>query len=78
MIATTALSLGVATDILTAASLSYFLHKMRTGYKRYVFVHFSCFSEVQLRQVRYAHKSSHHILRQYRHVNKVNIIYVSR
>ncbi|KAF8490830.1 hypothetical protein F5888DRAFT_1807870 [Russula emetica] len=33
-LATTALSLGVATDILTAASLSYFLHKMRTGYKR--------------------------------------------
>jgi len=29
-----ALSLGVATDIFTAASLSYFLHKMRTGYKR--------------------------------------------
>jgi len=33
-LATTALSLGVATDILTAASLSFFLHKMRTGYKR--------------------------------------------
>ncbi|KAH9980031.1 hypothetical protein BGW80DRAFT_474524 [Lactifluus volemus] len=31
---TVALSLGVATDVFTAASLSYFLHKMRTGYKR--------------------------------------------
>ncbi|KAI0250986.1 hypothetical protein BJV78DRAFT_517121 [Lactifluus subvellereus] len=29
-----ALSLGVVTDVITAASLSYFLHKMRTGYKR--------------------------------------------
>jgi len=29
-----ALSLGVATDVFTAASLSYFLHKMRTGFKR--------------------------------------------
>jgi len=36
MLATTALSLGVATDIFTAASLSFFLHRMRTGYKRYV------------------------------------------
>jgi hypothetical protein len=33
-LAFTALSLGVATDIFTAAALSYFLHKMRTGYKR--------------------------------------------
>lgn len=33
-IGSVALSLGVATDIFTAASLSYFLHKMRTGYKR--------------------------------------------
>jgi hypothetical protein len=33
-LASTALSLGVATDIFTAASLSYFLHRMRTGYKR--------------------------------------------
>jgi hypothetical protein len=33
-LATTALALGVATDILTAAALSYFLHKMRTGYKK--------------------------------------------
>lgn len=33
-LATTALSLGVATDIFTAASLSFFLHRMRTGYKR--------------------------------------------
>jgi hypothetical protein len=33
---TVALSLGVATDVFTAASLSYFLHKMRTGYKRCV------------------------------------------
>ncbi|KAN0118517.1 hypothetical protein V8E52_004940 [Russula decolorans] len=33
-LATTALSLGVTTDIFTAASLSYFLHRMRTGYKR--------------------------------------------
>jgi len=31
---TVALSLGVATDIFTAASLSYFLHKMRTGYRK--------------------------------------------
>ncbi|KAH9999633.1 hypothetical protein BJV74DRAFT_162596 [Russula compacta] len=31
---TIALSLGVATDIFTAASLSYFLHKMRTGYQK--------------------------------------------
>jgi hypothetical protein len=74
MLAIIALSLGVATDILTAASLSYFLHRMRTGYKRYVFVPSSCFPEVQLRQVRYAHQSPHPILRQYRHVNKVNII----
>jgi len=29
-----ALSLGVVTDVFTAASLSYFLHKMRTGFKR--------------------------------------------
>jgi hypothetical protein len=34
-LASTALSLGVATDIFTAASLSYFLHRMRTGYKKY-------------------------------------------
>jgi hypothetical protein len=33
-LASTALSLGVATDIFTAASLSYFLHRMRTGYKK--------------------------------------------
>jgi len=31
---TTALSLGVITDMFTAASLSFFLHKMRTGYKK--------------------------------------------
>ncbi|KAH9969896.1 hypothetical protein BC827DRAFT_45831 [Russula dissimulans] len=31
---TTALSLGVITDMSTAASLSFFLHKMRTGYKK--------------------------------------------
>jgi len=31
---TTALSIGAATDLFTAASLSYFLHKMRTGYKK--------------------------------------------
>jgi len=31
-IATSSLALGTATDILTAGSLSYFLHKMRTGY----------------------------------------------
>jgi len=31
---TVALSFGLTTDIFTAASLSYFLHKMRTGYKR--------------------------------------------
>ncbi|KAI0301138.1 hypothetical protein B0F90DRAFT_348925 [Multifurca ochricompacta] len=29
-----ALAIGVATDIVIAASLSFFLHKMRTGYKR--------------------------------------------
>jgi len=29
-----ALSLGLANDIFTAASLSFFLHKMRTGYKK--------------------------------------------
>jgi len=33
-LATTALTLGVATDIFTAASLSFFLHRMRTGYKK--------------------------------------------
>ncbi|KAI9452440.1 hypothetical protein F5148DRAFT_1289600 [Russula earlei] len=31
---TAALSLGVITDLFTAASLSLFLHKMRTGYKK--------------------------------------------
>ncbi|KZV75353.1 hypothetical protein PENSPDRAFT_87821 [Peniophora sp. CONT] len=31
-LATTGLALGCATDIVTALSLSYFLHKMRTGY----------------------------------------------
>lgn len=35
-IATAALALGVVTDVFTAASLSYFLHKMRTGYSRLV------------------------------------------
>jgi hypothetical protein len=33
-IGSVALSLGVVTDVFTAASLSYFLHKMRTGFKR--------------------------------------------
>jgi len=33
-IGSAALSLGVVTDVFTAASLSYFLHKMRTGFKR--------------------------------------------
>ncbi|THH11133.1 hypothetical protein EW146_g8148 [Bondarzewia mesenterica] len=33
-IATTSLALGVTTDIFTAAALSYFLHKMRTGYTK--------------------------------------------
>ncbi|KAI9443450.1 hypothetical protein H4582DRAFT_2072490 [Lactarius indigo] len=33
-IGSAALALGVATDVFTAASLSYFLHKMRTGFKR--------------------------------------------
>lgn len=33
-LATTSLALGVATDIITAAALSYFLHKMRTGYAK--------------------------------------------
>jgi hypothetical protein len=33
-IGSVALSLGVFTDVFTAASLSYFLHKMRTGFKR--------------------------------------------
>jgi hypothetical protein len=37
MLANTALSLGVVTDVFTAASLSFFLHRMRTGYKRYAF-----------------------------------------
>jgi len=33
-IGSVALSLGMVTDVFTAASLSYFLHKMRTGFKR--------------------------------------------
>ncbi|TFY82911.1 hypothetical protein EWM64_g1106 [Hericium alpestre] len=33
-IGTASLALGAATDIFTAASLSYFLHKMRTGYQK--------------------------------------------
>ncbi|KAH9009700.1 hypothetical protein EDB85DRAFT_2162418 [Lactarius pseudohatsudake] len=33
-IGSAALSLGMVTDVFTAASLSYFLHKMRTGFKR--------------------------------------------
>jgi hypothetical protein len=33
-IGSVALSLGLVTDVFTAASLSYFLHKMRTGFKR--------------------------------------------
>ncbi|KAF8272822.1 hypothetical protein EI94DRAFT_161569 [Lactarius quietus] len=33
-IGSVALSLGVMTDVFTATSLSYFLHKMRTGFKR--------------------------------------------
>ncbi|EIM81454.1 uncharacterized protein STEHIDRAFT_149882 [Stereum hirsutum FP-91666 SS1] len=33
-IATTSLALGVGTDVFTAAALSYFLHKMRTGYAK--------------------------------------------
>ncbi|KAH8989100.1 hypothetical protein EDB92DRAFT_1817259 [Lactarius akahatsu] len=32
-IGSVALSLGMVTDVFTAASLSYFLHKMRTGFK---------------------------------------------
>jgi hypothetical protein len=34
---TASLALGAATDLITACSLSFFLHKMRTGYKRCVF-----------------------------------------
>ncbi|KAI0264002.1 hypothetical protein BC834DRAFT_286945 [Gloeopeniophorella convolvens] len=33
-IGSTALTLGMATDIVTAGALSYFLHKMRTGYAK--------------------------------------------
>ena len=33
---TTALGVGVLTDILTALSLTYFLNKLRTGYHKYI------------------------------------------